>query len=237
MSANADEDDGVAVSEDFAALLPRGVAVMETRRFSQASWLWPAERAAVRHASAHRIATFAAGRRCAHRALAQLGLDSQPLLVGPDRTPTWPEDAVGSITHTDGLCAAAVAPRVALWTIGIDAEHVGRVDEGVLHVAATASERARLSALPPALRAEAATVLFSAKEAFLKAQYPLTNSMPDFDGLDVEWDQGVFQVTGITSLSAPDRACGRYAVKDGRVLAAIALPATGPRAHRTGSRS
>jgi hypothetical protein len=58
-----------------------------------------------------RRAEFAAGRACARAALRRLGINGWPLLVGSKREPLWPAGVVGSITHTDGLVAAAVSRR------------------------------------------------------------------------------------------------------------------------------
>ncbi|MBW2215557.1 MAG: hypothetical protein JRF48_14335 [Deltaproteobacteria bacterium] len=53
---------------------------------------------------------FTAGRVCSRIALGRLGVAATtPVLRGEDRAPIWPPGFVGTITHTDTWCAAAVA--------------------------------------------------------------------------------------------------------------------------------
>src|SRR5437763_335927 len=71
--------------------------------------LYPEERACIARAVPKRRAEFATGRVCARQALERLGVAVGPLLPHPDRSPAWPPGIVGSISHTDGYCAVAVA--------------------------------------------------------------------------------------------------------------------------------
>lgn len=65
---------------------------------------------------------FTAGRVCARRALTRLGVWGVPIPVGSNRAPQWPAGITGSITHTQGYCAAAAARTTEFLSIGIDAE-------------------------------------------------------------------------------------------------------------------
>src|SRR4051794_16151291 len=66
------------------------------------------ELAFVGRAAKRRVHTFVAGRICAHAALAARGMD-RPVLAPDERgVPRWPEEAPGSIAHTDQHAVAAV---------------------------------------------------------------------------------------------------------------------------------
>ena len=211
----------------WRGLLAPGIAAYETNNFTHAPPLHPQERLAVRDAVPKRVAEFAAGRACAHRALAALGCAPAPLPKGADRSPVWPQGIVGSITHTDGYCAAAVAWRRDIAGIGIDAEIIGRVDEDVQRLVCTPAERRVLAAMAEAPRAEAATILFSAKEAFFKCQSGAGGALPDFQDIELQWRDGAFSVAPCRGFAParPGRLQGRYRIEAGRVLAGIIFPA------------
>lgn len=82
--------------------------------------LHPDEECFVARAVPGRRAEFAAGRYCAHRALALLGSQDYPIPVGNKGEPVWPEGVVGSITHDRGIAIAALSLVQNLSAIGID---------------------------------------------------------------------------------------------------------------------
>ena len=51
---------------------------------------------------------FIAGRLCAKQALAEHKVFEYQLINKADRSPEWPENMVGSITHTHNFAAAAI---------------------------------------------------------------------------------------------------------------------------------
>ena len=188
--SNPAPDECAAVNEPilsttFAALFPAGVAAAELRGRGDASRLMPEEARTVERAVPKRIQEFAAGRQCARRALAELGRFDVPIPVGQDRQPVWPSGVVGSITHTAGLCAAVVAESSRLVALGVDTEIAGAVKPELWQTVCVADESAWISGLPPGERAAAVTLLFSAKEAFYKCQYPLLGERLSFDDLGV----------------------------------------------------
>lgn len=112
-----------------------------------------------------RRSEYLAGRLCAAAALRRLGL---PETVGArNRVPTWPAEAVGSITHS-GNCAIAVASRVR-GALGVDYE-VRMPEERAREL-----QRMILQPQEAALRSTDmtfetfVTLVFSAKEALYKA--------------------------------------------------------------------
>lgn len=163
-------------------MLVDNVAVAEAR-FDDMSCsqddLFENEEPAIRHAVARRRREFIGGRIVARAAMASLGVRAQSVPVGPDRAPIWPQGLVGSITHSDSWCGAAVARADEVGAIGIDIEEAGVVGPDLWPIVCTAAELEWLRTLPEQERAGAATILFSAKESVFKAQYPLTGRMLD----------------------------------------------------------
>lgn len=140
------------------------------------------ERRGVEHAVDSRRNDFAGGRACAHASLAVLGVHQIPIVAASDRSPVWPAQTVGSITHTEGFCVASVSLQTRV-SVGIDAEAVGRVTNEVTEVTMSAEERRWIaSAERPDVMA---TSVFAVKEALYKAQHPVTNSWLDFADVEV----------------------------------------------------
>jgi 4'-phosphopantetheinyl transferase EntD len=187
------------LSATFAALFPAGAAAAELRGPGEAACLKPEEACSVERAVPKRVQEFAAGRQCARRALAELGRVDVPIPAAHDRQPVWPAGVVGSITHTAGLCAAVVAEGTRLKALGVDTELSGAVKPELWQTICVADESVWIDTLPPSERAAAVTLLFSAKEAFYKCQYPLVGERLSFDDLSVTvlaWGQshGAFSV-------------------------------------------
>ncbi len=219
----------------LASLFPAGVIVTELREPGDPALLWPAESVQLARAVAKRAQEFAAGRLCARRALREFGIDQFPLRVADDRQPVWPPGFVGSITHTAGLCAAAVARRGAVTAVGIDTEIVGHVTPDIWPTICVAGEAAWVDSLAPAGQAAAVTLIFSAKEAFYKCQFPLTGEWLDFHDLSVEpesWGQDAARVLirATRLLRLEDYAsmplAGRYRYHGEFVSVGVTLPSS-----------
>jgi 4'-phosphopantetheinyl transferase EntD len=93
---------------------------------------------------------------------------------------------VGSISHTKGYCGAVAANQSAFPSVGLDIEIVGRVTSDLFPLVLTTREATFLSAMNAPERARAATIIFSAKEAFYKCQYPVTKRWLDFHDASLE---------------------------------------------------
>jgi len=141
-----------------------------------------------------RVREFVAGRVLARRALAELGLDDHAIPKRQDRSPGWPVGVVGSITHTNDLCVVAVAKEDHVTALGIDVER-SRALEGSLWP--QIGDEDEIRKLPSGMQTGVAVCwLFSAKEAFYKAQYPLTGKFLGFEDVRVTLDiaNGLFAV-------------------------------------------
>jgi 4'-phosphopantetheinyl transferase EntD len=187
--------------------------------------LFPEEREHIAQSVAKRRIEFAAVRRCARRALQELGYPPVPILPGEQREPQWPEGVVGSMTHCAGYCAAAVARSGEIPALGIDAEVHAPLPEGVLELISLESERERIAALgvdvPNAVHWD--RVLFSAKESVYKAWFPLTRRWLGFEQADVDLRlDGTFEAKLLTMESGvPHGFAGRWAVSGGLIATAI----------------
>src|ERR1700761_3617241 len=106
-----DTDQAVQEPTMIEEILPSFLASADLFGDAPDVTLFPDEEALLGRAVEKRRREFAAGRGCARRALAALGLPPAPLLPGEGGAPRWPDGVVGSITHCAGYAAAAVAAR------------------------------------------------------------------------------------------------------------------------------
>src|SRR5262245_52443619 len=114
---------------EIKALFPAFVRGAELHDPALAEPLFPAEEEHIARAVDKRKREFALGRTCARRALLALGVPAGALPAEKERSVSWPDAAWGSITHTQGFCAAVAALRSDVRGIGIDAEQKERVVE------------------------------------------------------------------------------------------------------------
>lgn len=238
MSINSQVLDEVAVTVSSALnyVFPEGVETRERRLPGTAAELLPSELEYVSRAHPKRIGDFAAGRACARAALAALGVPDFALHPAGDRQPIWPEGFTGSITHTTGFCAAVVSSRRSQSALGLDSEVVGAPTEDIWATICGPDEQHWLDALPDAERPAAITLLFSAKEAFYKCQYPLVGEWLDFHDLIIQvrdWSQrrGEFTVRSSRKLRIAQQVTlpftGRYIFHERFVSAGVCVPAQG----------
>lgn len=222
------------LSTRFRDLFPPGAVAAELREPGDPKLLLPAEVAHLGRAVPTRLQEFAAGRLCARRAMAEFGVRDFALGSAEDRQPLWPDFLVGSITHTAGLCVAVVAEKRRLMAVGMDSEVVGDVGRDVWPAILGPGEAAWLASLPAPQQAAAAALIFSAKEAFYKCQYPMVGERLEFQDLVVEplgWGSSSadFKVHATRRLKFADRAAlpllGRYLFHEGFVSAGIGVPA------------
>lgn len=145
----------------------------------------PKEWEDIASAAPNRQREFVAGRRLARALSEQLGLPPSPLRRAGDSAPVWPADRTGSLSHCDTLCAAAIGKRDAVQSIGIDVETIGRVEQKLWLNLFTQKEADYFSSLAPNTVAIEATLFFSAKEAFYKCQYPLTQEWVGLQDVEI----------------------------------------------------
>ena len=216
----------------MAKLLLHGAVAVEAFEDLPGEPSFPGEEFLVANAVETRRREFITARRCAREALAKLGYAPAPIRAGPKREPLWPAGLVGSITHTTGFRAAAVAPRSLLASIGIDAERNERLPDGVEELITVPGEPEMLAALSRAFPATHwSWLLFSAKESVYKAWYPLTGRLLGFEDARLAIDPvGTFTakllVDGTRTDGGPPlvELHGRFVVAHGLVATAVTVP-------------
>ena len=214
----------------FTALLPPVACVVEATPPMWESGLLPEERGYVARALDRRVREFTAGRNCARAALLQLGVAPLPIRVGRRREPLFPPGYSGSITHTDGYCAAAVLRTGATLSIGIDAEGCAPLPDGVLQRISLPAERAMLAGIDATLAGSADRLLFSIKEAFYKAWFQLSGEFLACRELQVSIDPSTSSFgaavlkSGVADYFRDRQFTGRYALDARLICSAVALP-------------
>lgn len=205
----------------FRELLPDDVKTAWGDPREDAPLALPAEEALIERAVDKRKREFRKARACARELLAEFGVREFALLAGSQREPLWPEGIIGSVTHTDGLCAVAVGQRLHYAGIGIDVEPEEPLSEGVAKRVSSEAEIAAGVAASGLAPLVVARIVFSAKEAFYKSQFCVTARFLGFSDAIVELaPDGGFSVQIVADLGELSGAAfvGRWARRDGFVL-------------------
>ena len=226
------ETNPASLSPLLCELFPQGALTAELRGGGDPGALYPEEARYLQRAVRKRAEEFAAGRLCARLLLREFGIQNFPIEVGAHRQPLWPDSLVASITHTTGFCAAVAAPKNCLRSVGIDTEIAGSVKTELWRGICTPSETAWLRTLPKPEQLAAATLMFSAKEAFYKSQFPLTHERLGFHDVSVElpaWGEkrGTFRIIANCSIELERSAAlplqGQYLFHEQFITSAIAV--------------
>ncbi|GAB2883260.1 4'-phosphopantetheinyl transferase [Microbulbifer echini] len=137
----------------------------------------------IRRACKKRKAEFLAGRYCAAQALKQLGFANVQVPIGPNRSPLWPTDISGSISHGGdiAICALTRGPLA----LGVDFELPIPTETAaeIKNTIVCTAEEIRFSQAGIAPE-HWLTIAFSIKESLFKALYAKVQQY--FDFLDAE---------------------------------------------------
>lgn len=191
--------------------------------------LFPEELSHVARAVEKRRAEFGTARVAARQALAQLSIEPCSLVPNRDRSPHWPPGVKGSISHTNGCCVVAVTRSTEIAGVGIDIEEDTPLQAELMPMVCTPEERLWVDGFKPASRRELAKIIFSAKEAFYKCQYAITQTQLDFHDVHLRIDLagGLFSIARITPKGSRwDRirsATGKFRRGSGFVLSTSTL--------------
>ena len=212
---------------DSGAAGPVAVAVTDPRR--EYTGAFPAEIDELPRAVDKRRREYIAGRVAAHRAMEKLGLSARPVLANRVRAPSWPRGLAGSLSHNDTTCVAAVARAAQVRSLGIDVEDDTPLAADLVATICTVEERAWLATQSDPARGRLAKLIFSAKEAVYKCQYPVSHRVLDFNAVLVtpDVDTGQFEATFLERAGPfpmHARLDGRFAVSGGLIHTAIVLP-------------
>jgi 4'-phosphopantetheinyl transferase EntD len=206
-------------------ILPEGVALAASDPSAPETGLWPEEAAGITRAVPGRRREFAAGRRAARAALADIGLPPAAIPMGADRAPVWPAGVTGSISHGAGVCVALVAYSDRLAGLGLDLEPAEALPKDMLDTVCTPVERAAVARDAHGLLGRQ---IFCAKEASYKAQYVQSHTLLAFHDLEITFDAAGQFMARLRCPCPPfpvgTQWPGRLVMGDGIIAAVVALP-------------
>ena len=178
------------------ALLPAGVCAAASATADAAEpFAYAAEGRELAHAVRARRNEFIGGRRCARAALAQLGQAAVALPADADGLPQWPAGWMGSISHSRGLCCAVAASATRMIALGLDVEKTTRLSARAMARVVHPAEVGMIGSSQ-----SLGSLLFSAKEALFKAQYPRWRAQPNFHDVALQIDSAK-QVLTVAALA------------------------------------
>ncbi|MFW2384075.1 MAG: 4'-phosphopantetheinyl transferase family protein [Acidimicrobiales bacterium] len=203
-----------------------------SRNLVHDAYLSPEESHFIENAVPGRKAEFATGRMCARASIHALGHEAHSIPVGEGRQPVWPDGVTAAITHTrrggrQFVAAVAALNEGGQLGVGIDAEVIQPLKDGVRDMLLVADEIEMVEQLPPGQRDEGAIRVFSAKEAFYKAQYALTSSWVGFGDMRLSSLDGsgelleTAQLPALEPIVRPIRF--RQMVYEGLVVSAVTV--------------
>jgi len=190
--------------------------------------LYPEERVSIQNAVAKRQQEFGAGRLCARKAMARLGIKDYPLRKGTDGSPVWPAGTVGAISHSTTWCGVAVARQEDIHGIGLDIETIDRVNMNIAKKVLTPVEMEWVNARDEEAQKRLA-LLFSAKETIFKCVAPVYGKRFGFFDTVITHvtEEHSFEVTLNDKISAEIPHCstltGRYLMHEGDVCTGMVL--------------
>ncbi len=199
---------------------------METRTSTvDASFLSPEERTYLESVSQNRKREFIAGRFCAREAMKSASIPPEHIRIGEKGEPIWPHNIVGSITHSHGYAAAAVAKKSEVLSLGLDAETNEPLSSKVLQRIGNTQEQEWVKSVESAIIQHPGKILFSAKEATYKAWYPITQEWLGFQEAHIDFhsDENTFTVQ-IQKKGPFKKLFGKFVIQQGIILTAIEVP-------------
>lgn len=188
--------------------------------------LFAKEEVLIAGASRRRQDEFRAGRIYARAALEKLKRVPFPILRSKERFPIWSKDIVGSISHTDKICLAVVAPSSLLAGIGLDIEDDSALDAEIVDLICLDGD---LGAEPKAAQ-DLPKLIFVIKEAVFKLYNPITRKFLDFKDIAVAVD---FSSETFTARLVDEKTAsclgrreitGRFGHLEGLLFACACLP-------------
>jgi 4'-phosphopantetheinyl transferase EntD len=179
------EDQNISIPQFF----PMGVVQYFTTQRFGVEELLPQERLVATDYGDKRLADFCTGRYCMRQSTATLGFWGE-ILMGNKGMPLLPDHITASLSHSRHLCGAVAAPKDQYLSLGMDIETKGRVHRDMWHLLFSAKEIEYLNLLDAEMQSLTTTIFFSAKEAFYKMQFPLTDTYLDFHDVEMDVQDG-----------------------------------------------
>ena len=150
---------------------------------------------------------FVAGRTVARRALHKLGHGAVPILKNESGAPIWPSGVTGSISHSGGHCATAVASMTEVSALGLDIQEIMEVDTEFARTVMRADDRHEINETISGVGV--ALIYFSIREAVYKAYNPDTGAFLEFHDVAVDLDLEAKTFNARINSSKPPLGCGR----------------------------
>lgn len=139
----------------------------------------------IRTAVLKRKSEFLAGRVLANELLRLENLSGCCVGVGTHRNPLWPVGVLGSISHSSGVAVCLISRHEKIKGVGVDVESVVDGDTVRLICDSIVNEKEKLIMHSIEMDFDLLfTIIFSAKESFFKAAFPLVNRYFDFDVIE-----------------------------------------------------
>lgn len=140
----------------------------------------------IQRAVKKRQAEFLAGRYLAHKAVKKLGVDVSEITTDIYRAPRWPENVIGTISHTHSVAICAASLKKNNIFLGIDIEEYITIGTAKTIKSQVLDEfETKLISSIDMKFEHAVTLCFSAKESLFKAFYPLVNEYFGFEVVKV----------------------------------------------------
>ncbi|MDC7111979.1 4'-phosphopantetheinyl transferase superfamily protein [Corynebacterium pseudodiphtheriticum] len=218
------------MTRNYEFLLPDSARIVTVRSdaagdLSNFHRLHPLEQSLVSHSVEKRKAEFGDARWCAHQALRQLGYSrNEPILRGNRGMPLWPEGFCGSMSHTSGMRAAAVAPIHRLHSLGIDIEPAEKLPVDIVDLILRGSEKPQISRFRATGISCADRIIFCAKETVYKTWFPMTQRWLGFEQAEIDLrEDGTFVAYLLVRPTPVPLITGKWMIDDGFVFTAAAV--------------
>ncbi|PHM31063.1 4'-phosphopantetheinyl transferase family protein [Xenorhabdus innexi] len=140
----------------------------------------------LQNAVTKRRSEYLAARYCACQILNNMGYPEFQVASAQDRSPIWPENICGSISHSTNCAIVFAASNDKYQLVGIDIEKEIK-QETIDSVSASIinETEAELLAKSPLTFIQAFTLAFSIKESLYKALYPHVKRFFDFHAAEI----------------------------------------------------
>jgi len=179
-------------------------------------------------AGPRRRATFLAGRSSAHAALKMMGSGTVDVPSLPSGAPRWPPGFSGSISHTNDVAAAIVAPDPPIMGLGLDIEDDLPLDDhGMVRIVCRTDELGDMFDVNDQRALWRAKLLFVIKESVYKLHHPLGGAYLDFQdvrvALDLDASRFRAELVDTTMQGVAGPVIDGGFVREGGMLAALAV--------------
>jgi 4'-phosphopantetheinyl transferase EntD len=144
--------------------------------------LLPDELGIAREMTLQRSLEFASGRHVARLALTAIGQPPASIPIGTGGEPIFPDGVVGSLSHTSRHAGALVSRANRHASVGVDVGDARTLGTAAVRLMTTAEIALVTAKGWASTEAQAQNMVFGAKEALFKCQYPFTQKRDlDFD--------------------------------------------------------